>query len=124
MEKNTNSAEITDNIMLITEGMQNLKARNITVMDLRDIDSAVCDYFLICEGNSNTQVKAIANGIEKNVREISDDKPWHVEGLENADWVLMDYVHVVVHIFQPETRKFYDLEGLWNDALITNLDNT
>lgn len=116
MIKNSGLAQFPPLVATIVEGMQNLKAQNITVLKLTEIDIAVCDYFVICEGHSNTQVSAIAGGIEKHVRENLDDKPWHIEGKENSEWVLMDYVHTAVHIFQKETREFYDLEELWNDA--------
>ncbi len=100
----------------IVEGMDDLKASNITVLDMRNIENSICSFFVIGEGSSNTQVKAISNSVEKRVRENLKEKPWHVEGLENAEWILMDYVDTVVHIFQPATRKFYDLESLWGDA--------
>ncbi len=103
----------------IVEGLEDRKAENITVMNLSEIDNAICDYFIIAEGNSNTQVKAIAERVEELVRENLNDKPWHVEGKATAEWVLMDYVNAVVHVFQKETRKFYDLESLWGDAETT-----
>ncbi len=107
----------------IIEGMENLKASNITVLDLTELENSVCDYFIIAEGTSNTQVKAISNSVEDHVRKTLSEKPWHVEGRENAEWVLMDYVNTVVHVFQSETRKFFDLESLWGDAKITVLEN-
>ncbi len=107
----------------IIEGMENLKASNITVLDLTELENAVCDYFIISEGTSNTQVKAISNSVEDYVRKTLTEKPWHVEGKENAEWVLMDYVNTVVHVFQSETRKFFDLESLWGDAKVTVLEN-
>lgn len=105
----------------IIEGMDDRKAEKITVLDLSDIENSVCDYFVICEGNSNTQVSAIAGSVEKKVREKTGEKPWHVEGQEQAEWVLVDYVDTVAHVFQRETRAFYDLEGLWGDAKITEI---
>lgn len=109
----TNFSQLVNEII---EGMDDLKASNITVLDLQNIENSICSYFVIAEGTSNTQVKAISNSVERRVRTNLKDKPWHVEGMENAEWVLMDYVDTVVHIFQPETRKFYDLESLWGDA--------
>ncbi len=109
----TNFSKLVDEII---EGMDDLKASNITVMDMRTIENSICSFFVIAEGTSNTQVKAISDSVEKRVRENLNDKPWHIEGQENAEWILMDYVDTVVHIFQPETRKFYDLEILWGDA--------
>ena len=111
---------------LITEvigGVEDVKGSNITILDLREIENTVCDYFIICDGNSNTQVSAIAGAIQKNVSKSLKDKPWHVEGESNAEWILIDYVNVVVHVFQKQVREFYDLEGLWGDAKITNIEN-
>ena len=111
---------------LITEiiaGIEDVKGENITILDLRDIDNTVCDYFIICDGNSNTQVNAISGAIQKKVGKVLKDKPWHVEGENNAEWVLIDYVNVVVHVFQKQVREFYNLEGLWGDAKISNIQN-
>ena len=88
---------------------------------MRAIDNTVCDYFIICNGSSNTQVNAITNSIQKTVSKELQDKPWHVEGSDNAEWVLIDYVNVVVHVFQKQIREYYDIEGLWGDAKITTI---
>ena len=103
-------------ISLIVKGIEEVKGENINIIDLRAIDNTVCDYFVICDGSSNTQVNAIAGSIQKIVSKALKDKPWHVEGENNATWILMDYIHVVVHVFQKETREFYDIENLWGDA--------
>jgi len=103
-------------LALIIEGIDNVKGENITILDLREIENTVCDYFVICDGNSNTQVNAISGSIQKTVSKELKDKPWHVEGTEQANWVLMDYVNIVVHIFQKETREYYNIEDLWGDA--------
>ncbi len=103
-------------ISLIVKGIEEVKGNNIKILDLRPIENTVCDYFIICDGNSNTQVSAIAGSIQKIVSKAIKEKPWHVEGESNASWILMDYVHVVVHIFQKETREFYHIENLWGDA--------
>jgi len=111
---------------LITEvitGIEDVKGENITILDLREIENTVCDYFIICNGNSNTQVSAISGSIQKKVGKNLKDKPWHVEGEPNAEWILIDYVNVVVHVFQKQVREFYNLEGLWGDAKITNIQN-
>ncbi|RRJ90279.1 ribosome silencing factor [Paenimyroides tangerinum] len=108
-------------LALIIDGIENVKGENITIMDLRHIDSRSADYYIICDGNSNTQVNAIAGSIQRTVSKQTSDKPWHVEGTELSNWVLMDYVNVVVHIFQKETREFYNLEDLWGDAEITTI---
>ena len=108
-------------LALIIEGIENIKGENITLLDLREIDNTPSDYFVICDGNSNTQVNAIAGSIQRTVSKELKDKPWHVEGTETANWVLMDYINVVVHIFQKETRSYYNIEDLWGDAKITNI---
>ncbi|MEO8933373.1 MAG: ribosome silencing factor [Xanthomarina sp.] len=103
----------------ILSGIEDVKGKDISILDLRDIENTVCDYFIICEGNSNTQVNAIVNSIQKKVSKELKDKPWHIEGEDNAEWVLMDYVNVVVHVFQKHIRTYYDIEGLWGDAKTT-----
>ena len=107
----------------VVEGLQEIKGQNITVLDLREIENAVTDFFIIAEGNSNTQVNSLADSVHKVVRENVGDKPWHIEGRDNSEWVLMDYVTVVVHVFQKGIREFYDLEGLWGDAEISIIEN-
>ncbi len=107
----------------VVEGLQEIKGQNITVLDLREIENAVTDFFIIAEGNSNTQVNSLADSVHKVVRENVGDRPWHIEGRDNSEWVLMDYVTVVVHVFQKGIREFYDLEGLWGDAEITIIEN-
>lgn len=110
------SEELTN---LILQGMEDTKAKNIMVLDLQDIDHAITNYFIICHGNSKPQLEAIASSIiEKTVKKFKA-KPWHKEGFENAEWILLDYVDVVVHIFQEDKREFYQLEKLWADANIT-----
>ncbi|WP_413997757.1 ribosome silencing factor [Flavobacterium sp. W1B] len=107
----------------IIAGIEEVKGNDIEILDLREIDSAVCDYYVICNGNSNTQVNAIVNSIQKTVSKELKDKPWHVEGSSNAEWVLMDYVHIVVHVFQKQIREYYNIESLWGDAKITTIAN-
>ena len=115
------SSELLQNF--VVEGLQDVNGENITILDLREIDNAVTDFFIISEGSSNTQVNALSESVHKSVRENLGDKHWHVEGKDNAEWVLMDYVNVVVHIFQKGTREFYDLESLWGDAQSKTLEN-
>jgi len=118
--------KIVTSDLLITEivkGIEDVKGENISILDLREIENTVCDYFILCDGNSNTQVNAISGSIQKNVSKSLKDKPWHVEGESNAEWVLLDYVNVVVHVFQRDVRQFYNLEGLWGDAIITNIQS-
>jgi len=110
---------------LITEivrGIEKVKGLNINILDLREIENTVCDYFIICEGNSNTQVNAISGSIQKTVSKAIKDKPWHVEGEANAEWILLDYINVVVHVFQKQIREYYDIESLWGDAKITTIE--
>ncbi len=108
-------------IAKIIEGIEDVKGQNIDILDLRDIENTVCDYFIICNGTSNTQVAAIVNSVQKVVSKSLQEKPWHVEGMENQEWVLMDYINVVVHVFQKQIREFYDIESLWGDAKITTI---
>ncbi|MFQ3182155.1 MAG: ribosome-associated protein [Polaribacter sp.] len=110
-----------DLISVIIQGIEEVKGENIQLLDLRDIENTVCDYFIICSGNSNTQVKAIAGSVQKLVSKQVKDKPWHIEGENNAEWILMDYVNVAVHVFQKQIRDYYDIESLWGDAKITEI---
>ena len=116
---------INNDVLLanIIKGIEEVKGNDITILDLRALQNTVCDYFVICNGNSNTQVNAIVNSVQKVVSKELKDKPWHVEGADVADWVLMDYVHIVVHVFQKHIREYYDIESLWGDAKITTIEN-
>ncbi|HEX8517369.1 MAG TPA: ribosome silencing factor [Bacteroidia bacterium] len=100
----------------VVEGILDIKGKNISVMNLQSIHNRVCDYFIICQADSNTQVNAIAESIQEMVRKTTGDKPYRSEGFENSEWILIDYVTVVVHIFQSHIRDFYNLESLWADA--------
>ncbi|WP_296637992.1 ribosome silencing factor [Polaribacter sp.] len=111
-----------DLIAVIIKGIDDVKGENIQLLDLREIENTVCDYFVICSGNSNTQVNAISGSVQKVVSKEVKDKPWHVEGQGISEWVLMDYVNVVVHIFQKHVRDYYDIESLWGDAKITEIN--
>jgi ribosome-associated protein len=121
MAKKTISTDVL--LTNIIKGIEEVKGNDIEILDLRAIDTAVCDYFVICNGTSNTQVNAIVNSVQKIVSKELKDKPWHIEGTDNAEWVLMDYVSIVVHVFQKEIREYYNIEGLWGDAKITTLAN-
>jgi len=118
--KKVSKDELLNNII---KGIEEVKGNDIDILDLRDIENTVCDYFIICNGTSNTQVNAIVNSVQKTVSKELKDKPWHVEGADNAEWVLMDYVDIVVHVFQKHVREFYNIEGLWGDAKITTIPN-
>lgn len=108
---------------IIVFGMQEKKAEDIVVLDLRKVKNAVADFFVICSGNSDTQLDAIADSIEKEVHQCSRENPWHREGKENREWILLDYVTVVAHIFKRDRREFYALEDLWGDAVITSVES-
>lgn len=101
---------------IAVKGILEKKGKNITCLNLRNISNRVCDYFIICEGDSTTQVDAIARSVEEEIRKATGEKPYHAEGFENSEWILIDYVTVVVHVFQKEIRDFYNLESLWADA--------
>jgi ribosome-associated protein len=100
----------------VVNGILEKKGENIVCLDLRNIENAVCSFFIICEGNSDTQVEAIAESVEFIVKKQTGQRPYRSEGWENALWVLIDYIDVVVHVFERETRSFYNLERLWADA--------
>lgn len=107
----------------ITKGIQEKKGKNITIVDLRDIEANIVNYFIICQGNSPTQVEAITESVDDIVKQNIGESPVNVVGLGNDQWVALDYVDVFVHIFQPEFRAFYDLESLWQDAKLTKIPN-
>ena len=117
-EKKSN---LEEKLMLVLQGIQDVKGLDITIMDLRSIPNTACEYFILCNGNSNTQVNAITNSVQKVVSKAIQEKPWHVEGTENGEWVLMDFVDIVVHIFQPDIRTYYNLEDLWGDAKVSTI---
>jgi ribosome-associated protein len=119
MTKKNVSAD--DLIASILKAIDEVKGVDIQILDLREIENTVCDYFLICTGTSNTHVNAISGIIQKKVSKLTKEKPWHVEGEGNAEWILLDYVDVVVHIFQKHIREYYDIESLWGDAKITTI---
>lgn len=112
----------TDKILdSVIKGIQEKKGRHIVNLDLSNIEHAVCNNFVVCHGDSSRQVTAIADSVQEFVRKNTHEKPWHKEGEQNADWILLDYADVVVHIFREETRRFYNLEGLWADAKIAEV---
>jgi ribosome-associated protein len=115
---NANSEILSETIV---KGMQELKATDIVVMDLRKVKSAVADFFVICSGGSDKQIDAIAESVDKTVHKATNESPWHVEGKTNREWMLLDYVDVVAHIFRKDKRKFYSLESLWGDADIQEI---
>ncbi len=107
----------------IIEGIREVKGIDTSILDLKKIETAVCKYFVICSGTSNTHVSSIADSVKKNVSKEIQEKPWHIEGLNTSEWVLIDYSDIVVHVFQEQTREFYRLEDLWGDAEIRKKEN-
>ncbi|HSH20262.1 MAG TPA: ribosome silencing factor [Draconibacterium sp.] len=107
----------------IVKGIQEKKGVDIVILNLMGISNAIADFFVICTGTSDTQVDAIADSIEKEVISGAKEKPWHREGFQNKEWILLDYVNVVVHIFKKDIRSFYGLEDLWGDAKVTKIEN-
>lgn len=105
----------------IVYGIENVKGLDVSILDLRDIENTVCRYFVVCTGSSNTHVNAIVSAIKKSVSKELKEKPFHTEGNENAEWVLIDYINVVVHVFQKQIREYYNIEELWGDAKTTKV---
>ena len=117
-KKKSNSDEL---ISKIITGVENVKGIDISLLDLRDIENTVCSYFIVCSGSSNTHVNAIVSSVLKTVSKELREKPFHTEGLENSEWVLIDYVNIVVHVFQKHVREYYNIEELWGDAKTTQI---
>jgi ribosome-associated protein len=119
-KKKTTDINLVD---LVVKGMQEKKAHSITIIDLKNVKSAVADYFVLCSANTDTQVDAIRTSIEEEVWKASGQDVWKKEGMQNREWILLDYADVVAHIFRTDRREFYGLEDLWGDADITMLDD-
>jgi ribosome-associated protein len=118
--KGADSETLSD---VIVKGMQEKKASDIVVMDLRKIKNAVADFFVICSGNSDKQLDAISDSIDAEVFKKFQENPWHTEGKNNKEWMLLDYINVVAHVFRKDRREYYALERLWGDADITEVDS-
>ena len=117
--KRSGSGRLTRNSKIfkaIIHAIQEKKGENIVSLDLRKIPEAVADFFIICEAGTNTQIKAIADFVEVHLKDVLQESPYRHEGHQGMHWVLIDYVNIVVHVMQPETRKFYKLEEMWSDA--------
>lgn len=108
---------------VIVKGMQEKKAIDIVVMDLRKVKNAVADFFVICSGNSDKQLDAIADSVDQEVYKALKENPWHIEGKNNKEWMLLDYINVVAHVFRKDRREFYALERLWGDADIIEIES-
>ncbi len=115
-----NSTKLGD---LVVQGMLEKKASDVVVMDLREVKNAIADYFIICSGNSDTQIDAIADSVEGYVHKAIKQNPWKREGKQNKEWVIIDYVDVVAHVFNKDKRIFYGLEELWGDAKTTKIED-
>jgi ribosome-associated protein len=118
-KKTTETSDILD---AAVEGIRRIKGKEITVIDLTTIHHSECSYFLICHGTSSTQVDAIAQSVEETVKELTGENTWHKDGYRNAIWILLDYGDIMVHVFKEESRTFYNLEGLWSDAKVTEFE--
>jgi len=105
---------------IAVHGIQEKKGNDIVRLDLRNLNSSVSDYFIVCNADSSTQVKAIADSVEDEIYKNTQTSPWRKEGQENAEWIILDYFDIVVHIFKTEKRDFYGIEDLWGDAQTTN----
>ena len=122
IKKELKTSDILANVII--EGMREIKAKEIVSLDLRGLESSVCDFFIVCHGTSNTHASAIADSVIEETLKTVKGKPWHKEGLTNGDWILLDYGNVVAHIFQKEIREYYNIEKLWGDAKIHLIKET
>lgn len=118
-KKVTTPSQTTSLLDAIIDGMHEKKAKNVTVVNLTGVENSICDFFVICDADSKTHVEAIADSVEEVVRKKTGEKPFHAEGYENAEWILIDYINIVAHVFQKEIRDYYNLEALWADAEFT-----
>jgi ribosome-associated protein len=121
MNKNEEITEKTKTAIL--EGIQKIKGKEITIIDLNTIHYTECGYFIICHGTSSTQVNSIARSVEETVKKETGENAWHVEGMQNSIWVLLDFGEIVVHVFHEQARHFYNLEELWADAKFLKIDS-
>jgi len=121
-KKKATTKQTMDLLDAIVEGMKERKAKNITILNLKGIENRVSDYFVICDADSNTHVNSIADSIEETVEKLNGERAFHTEGQQNGEWILIDYINIVAHVFQREFRDHYNLEGLWGDAEITNIN--
>ncbi|HLR26055.1 MAG TPA: ribosome silencing factor [Fodinibius sp.] len=119
----TKTADSDKLIEFITEAMLERKAEDITVLDVHEL-TTLTDKFVVCHATTDVQIKAIANNVTQTTNEQLNEKPWKEEGLESRRWVILDYVNVVVHIFKKELREYYALERMWNDAVVTRIEDT
>lgn len=122
--KKSSSPKQTSSLLdAIVDGMQERKARNIVILNLSEIENRVTDYFVICDADSNTHVNSIADSVEDTVMKHTGEKPYHSEGRQNGEWILIDYINIVAHVFLRDAREHYNVEGLWGDAQITRIED-
>ena len=121
MTKQYSTNEVEELKKEVVEAIQNKKGQGVTIIEIGELENSICELFIICNANSNTQVNAIADGIEKDVRNNLSQRPWHIEGRDNSQWIILDYVSVMVHVFQTPYREFYQLEELWADAPVHHI---
>lgn len=121
IQANEESRDLQD---LIIDCITDIKGKNIVLLDLRALNDASIDFFIICEGDSTTQVRGIANNIDRRLKAERGIHSGHIEGLDHSKWICMDYFDIVVHIFHPEARQFYELEQLWSDARRTDIEDS
>lgn len=112
---------LSPEVEIIVKGMQELKAKEITILDLRKLKNSICSFFVICHGTSNTHASSIAQSVEKEMKETIGEYAYRKEGYSNSEWILLDFSNVVVHVFQEHIRHFYNIEELWADAEITQV---
>lgn len=122
-KKSSNPQQTSTLLDSIVEGMQERKAKNIMIMNLQGIENRVCDYFVICDADSKTHVESIADSVEDMVIKLTGEKAYHSEGQQNGEWILVDYINIVAHVFLKEMRDYYNLEALWGDAEVTLINN-
>ncbi len=122
-KKIATKAETISLLDAIVEGMQERKAKNITILNLTKLENRVTDYFVICDADSNTHVNSIADSLEDTVLKLSGEKAYHSEGHQNSEWILVDYINIVAHVFLRDIREYYNIEALWGDAEITTIDS-
>ncbi|MCB9223007.1 MAG: ribosome silencing factor [Crocinitomicaceae bacterium] len=125
MLKPVKAKEVETKVLVdtIIDAIQDIKGKDIVLLDLTELPNSVTEYFIICTGDSSTQVEGISNSVVRKTRKDLNERPWHQEGSNNSEWILLDYVNVVVHIFYRNVREFYNLEDLWADAKRTDIPN-
>lgn len=123
MTKGKKAKQSNQIVELVVKGIQERKGKDIVVLDLRKLPHAICDYYVVCHGTSNTHTEAVAQSIEDEIFLAIDEKPVSTEGFQNAEWILLDYFSVVVHVFQEEQRHYYKIEDLWADAEVTHYND-